>query len=348
MISAVLHEIGSVQVPELFTVERYPTVLQMTSTVSARTKASLPEIMHAMFPCASITGAPKVRTMEIIKELEPQARGIYTGSIGYLAPDQQANFNVAIRTVVIDRQKNEATYGVGGGIVWDSEAEQEYQECFLKAEVLVRKQPSFELLETMRWTGEEGYFLLDLHLQRLAESADYFDFPFAGAEIRSRLLAQSTRFVDPVKVRLLLSRSGAFTVETSPLPIKEDGQQVRSALAAEAVSSHNIWLFHKTTNRTVYEAARAARPEADEVILWNEKGELTEGTISNIVLDLHGRLVTPPVTSGLLNGTLRRHLLREGQIQELAVTFNDLHLCRKVYLINSVRGWQETDIIGIS
>ena len=171
-------EIGSVDVPELFTVERYPTLLQMTSTVSARSKATLPEIMRAMFPCASITGAPKVRTMEIIKELEPQARGIYTGSIGFITPEQQASFIVAIRTVVIDRLNNQATYGVGGGSVWDSEADQEYQEAFLKAQVLVQRQPSFELLETMRWSEDGGYYLLDLHLQRLAQSAEYFDFPF--------------------------------------------------------------------------------------------------------------------------------------------------------------------------
>ena len=340
-------DIGSVDVPELFTVERYPTLLQMTSLVSARTQATLPEMMRAMFPCASITGAPKVRTMEIIKELEPQARGIYTGSIGYIAPEQQASFNVAIRTVVIDRHKNQATYGVGGGIVWDSEADLEYQECFLKAQVLVRRQPPFELLETMRWSREEGYFLLDLHLQRLAESAEYFDFPLKLADVKERLTSVSKEFVDLTKVRLLVSKKEKVTIQTFPLKAASSHRPLKVRLAVEPVSSDNIWLFHKTTNRKVYEDARAARPKADEVILWNEAGELTEGTISNIVLDLDGRLVTPPLTSGLLNGTFRQHLLQNAQIHEERVFVEDLHRCRKVHLINSVRLWQEAKFYEI-
>ena len=338
-------EVGSVEVPELFTVERYPTLLQMTSTVSARSRSSLPEIMGAMFPCASITGAPKVRTMEIIKELEPQARGIYTGSIGYIAPGHKASFNVAIRTVIIDRKKGEATYGVGGGIVWDSEAEQEYQECFLKAQVLVRRRPSFELLETLRWTEEEGYFLLDLHMQRLAESAEYFDFPLDLPAV-NRLLKDLVPDLDgPSRVRLLAGKDGSIRLESYALERTQRERPLRAALAAEPVSPDNVWLFHKTTNRGVYEAARAACPEADEVILWNEAGELTEGTISNIVLDMDGRLLTPPVSSGLLGGVFRQHLLQSGEIEEKVLRVDDLHQCRKVYLINSVRLWQEAKII---
>ena len=337
-------EVGSVEVPELFTVERYPTLLQMTSTVSARSNSSLPEVMDAMFPCASITGAPKVRTMEIIKELEPQARGIYTGSIGYIAPGQKASFNVAIRTVVIDRKKGEATYGVGGGIVWDSEAQQEYQECFLKAQVLVRRQPSFELLETLRWTEEEGYFLLDLHMQRLAASADYFDFPL-DLRVVNELLEELVSGLDgPSRVRLLAGKDGGITLESYALETLERKRPLRAALAAEPVSPDNVWLFHKTTNRGIYEAARAARPQADEVILWNEAGELTEGTISNIVLDIDGRLQTPPVSSGLLGGVFRKHLLQSGKIEEKVLRLDDVHQCRKIYLINSVRLWQEAEI----
>jgi para-aminobenzoate synthetase/4-amino-4-deoxychorismate lyase len=338
-------EIGSVDVPELFTIERYPTLLQMTSTVSARSKATLPQIMRAMFPCASITGAPKVRTMEIIKELEPQARGIYTGSIGYIAPGNQASFNVAIRTVVIDRLNNKATYGVGGGIVWDSEADQEYQEAFLKAQVLVRRQPSFELLETIRWSEEKGYFLLDLHLQRLAQSAEYFNFPVNITNTRELLDDLVSDFSGPTRVRLLVDKYGGTYLESFPLQTAGQGRPLRVALAAEPVSADNIWLFHKTTFRKVYEEARASRPEAEEVILWNEAGEVTEGTISNIVLDLDGRLVTPPVTCGLLNGTFRQHLLQQGQIHEERISLGDLHRCRKVYLINSVRLWQEAEIV---
>ena len=338
-------EIGSVDVPELFTVERYPTLLQMTSTVTTRSQATLPEIMRAMFPCASITGAPKVRTMEIIRELEPQARGIYTGSIGYIAPQNQASFNVAIRTVVIDRLHNQATYGVGGGIVWDSEADQEYQEAFLKAQVLVRRQPAFDLLETMRWTEDEGYFLLDLHLRRLAQSADYFDFPFDPAAAQELLADLALNFGGPTRVRLLLEKHGEMRLESFPLQRAVDKGVLRVALAEKPVSADNIWLFHKTTHREVYEKARASRPEADEVILWNEAGEVTEGTVTNVVLDLDGQLVTPPVACGLLNGTFRQYLLQEGQIYEKRILIDDLHRCRKVYLINSVRLWQEADMI---
>lgn len=338
-------EIGSVEVPELFTVERYPTLLQMTSTVSARSRASLAEIMRAMFPCASITGAPKVRTMEIIKELEPQARGIYTGTIGFMSPDGSASFNVAIRTVVIDREKREATYGVGGGIVWDSEAEQEYKECYLKAQILVQRRPSFALLETMRWTPREGYFLLDRHLDRLAQSAEYFDYPLNLPQIRERLAELSLILDGATRARLLVDQRGAITIEHTPLSPNVPGGALSCRLAAKPVSSDDIWLFHKTTQRRAYDEARAAHPEVDEVLLWNKDGELTEATFCNIVLDLDGRLLTPPVDCGLLDGTFRRHLLARGEIGEQRLTINDLHRCRKIYLVNSVRGWQEAQLL---
>jgi para-aminobenzoate synthetase/4-amino-4-deoxychorismate lyase len=338
-------EFGSVNVPELFTVERYPTLLQMTSTVSARSDFSFPEIMRAMFPCASITGAPKVRTMEIIKELEPQARGIYTGSIGYIAPGNRASFNVAIRTVVIDRLNNKATYGVGGGIVWDSEPDMEYQEALLKAQVLVRRQPIFELLETMRWSENEGYFLLDLHLQRLAQSAEYFNIQLNMVTVEELLNDLALGLGKPSRVRLLVDRKGRITLQNFPLRPVSQNQPLRIALAAEPISADNIWLYHKTTNRQVYDKARASRPDVDEVILWNNEGEVTEGTVSNVVIDQDGILYTPPVNCGLLNGTFRQHLLQKEKILEKRISTEDLHRNRKVYLINSVRLWQEAEIV---
>jgi para-aminobenzoate synthetase/4-amino-4-deoxychorismate lyase len=340
-------DIGSVEVPELFTVERYPTLLQLTSSVSARSKACLPAIMRAMFPCASITGAPKVRTMEIIKELEPRARGIYTGSIGYIQPGNRATFNVAIRTVVIDRLNEKATYGVGGGIVWDSEAGLEYEEAFLKAQVLVRRQPAFELLETIRWSEDEGYFLLDLHLQRLAQSAEYFNFPLNQATVEELLGELALSLGGPSRIRLLVDKMGEITLQSFPLAQVSQNQPVRVALAAKPISADNIWLYHKTTNRQEYEKARASRSGADEVILWNEDGEITEGTISNIVVDLEGVLFTPPVTCGLLNGTFRQYLVQNEKIHEKRISIRDLHHNRKVYLINSVRLWQEAKIIEV-
>ncbi|UCC50347.1 MAG: aminodeoxychorismate synthase component I, partial [Anaerolineaceae bacterium] len=248
-------QIGTVQVPQLFTVERYPTLLQMTSTVKARSTASLPDIMAAMFPCASITGAPKVRTMQIIKSLEPEPRGIYTGTIGYFGPERRASFNVAIRTVVIDRDTGQADYGVGSGIVWDSKAAEEYAECRLKTRVLVQRWPSFELLESILWTPEEGFFLLDLHLQRLAESAEYFGYPFKAQSIRLHLMKLSEKLIGPRKVRLLLASDGGLTSKVNSLADGAKLEPARVDLAATPVNASEIWLYHKTTHRQVYDEA---------------------------------------------------------------------------------------------
>lgn len=339
--------VGSVRVPELFTVERYPTVLQMTSTVEARTGAALTEIMAHMFPCASITGAPKVRTMQIIRELEPQPRGVYCGAIGLIQPNRQAQFNVAIRTVVVDRQRQEAIYGVGSGVVWDSVAADEYAECRAKAKVLTEKRPSFQLLETMLWQPGEGVFLLDAHLARLAASADYFNIPIEPAAIREAIANCQLSIVNgqwltaPHKIRLLVEQSGELTIKATPLAQDPLPAVARVGLARTPVDSRNVWLYHKTTQRQVYAAAKAERPDCDDVILVNERGELTETTAANIVLELDGELVTPPVTAGLLAGTMRDCLLRNGRIREQTLTPADLRRCRKLYLINSVRKWRE-------
>ena len=208
---------GSVQVQALFDVERYPTVWQMTSTVTACTRASLPEIFSALFPCASITGAPKVRTMQIIKLLECEPRQVYTGSIGFIAPGRRAQFNVAIRSVLIDRQQQQAEYGVGGGIIWDSDTADEYQECLIKARVLSQDQPRFALLETLLWEPDTGYFLLDRHLDRLEQSAEYFAYPFDRAQIDRKLQELAASFSDqPQRVRLLLDDGGQLGCQAAP------------------------------------------------------------------------------------------------------------------------------------
>ena len=339
-------EIGSVDVPSLFTVERYPTLLQMTSTVTARSMASLPEIMEAMFPCASITGAPKVRTMEIIKALEPEPRGIYTGTIGYLGPGRQASFNVAIRTVVIDRDAGLANYGVGSGIVWDSTAADEYAECHLKSQVLVERRPSFELLESLLWTPDEGFFLLDLHLDRLADSAQYFSYPFDEQAIRLHLTELVQVLTEPQKIRLLLARDGEVTSQVNSLGYRSNVKPVRVCLAEIAVDSHDVWLYHKTSRRKMYEEALAACPEGYDVILWNERGEITEASSSNVIVELGGRLITPPVSAGLLAGTYRRYLLEQGCIQERTVTIADLKRSAQLFLINSVRKSREAVFVN--
>jgi para-aminobenzoate synthetase/4-amino-4-deoxychorismate lyase len=341
-------QVGSVRVPRLFDVACYPTLLQMTSTVTAQTDVPLSQIVANMFPCASITGAPKVRTMEIIKQLEPQPRGIYTGSIGFLAPDGQAQFNVAIRTVLVDRDKTKATYGVGSGIVWDSVAADEYEECKVKSKVLTEKRPAFQLIETMLWQPEGGFFLLDAHLQRLHDSAEYFRIAWSETAVLTELDTLTQSLTEPVKVRLLLGQDGRITLQTVPLSAGARPDPVCVGLAKTSVDSQTVWLYHKTTRRHFYEEACASRPDCDDVILHNERGELTEASSSNIALLLAGELVTPPIDSGLLGGTFRSYLLQTPRgfanplglpLREKVVHIADLARCEGIYLLNSVRGW---------
>jgi para-aminobenzoate synthetase/4-amino-4-deoxychorismate lyase len=333
-------EIGSVQVPELFTAERYPTLWQMTSTVTAKTQASLTEILTNLFPCASITGAPKVRTMQIIAELESTPRQIYTGSIGHLAPGRQAQFNVAIRTVLLDQASGQAEYGLGGGIVWDSTSADEYAEALLKARVLTHPPPEFSLLETLRWTPTEGWFLREKHLARLLDSAAYFGFPAHRESLVAWLEAFARDFETSQRVRLLLARDGQLTGESAPLSLEPLSKPVTAALAANPIESSEIFLFHKTTRRAFYATAQAARPEAEDVLLYNERGELTEFTLGNLVVEMAGKLFTPPLECGLLAGTFRAHLLETGQVQERRIPLRELSNCTHLLRVNSVRGWQ--------
>jgi para-aminobenzoate synthetase/4-amino-4-deoxychorismate lyase len=339
-------EIGSVQVPELFTVERYPTLWQMTSAVTGRSDASIVEIMRALFPCASITGAPKVSTMEIIAELETEPRELYTGCIGYMAPGRQAQFNVAIRTAVVDKGAKEAVYGVGGGIVWDSVAGNEYLECQVKARILTERRPTFQLLETMLWTPEGGIFLLREHLERLGDSADYFDYPLNLDTLQKQLEEQvkglsSRRY----KIRLLLDERGEVVIERIPLNVEQSTESLHIGMSVEPVKTDNVFLYHKTTNRTVYEQARASRPDCEDVLLWNERGEITEASIANVAFKLDGRLVTPPVQSGLLAGTFRRYLLERGEVEEQVIKLADLSRVEEMYLLNSVQEWRRAELV---
>ena len=346
---------GTVQVPSLFDVERYPTLWQMTSTVQAQSEVTMAEAIAALFPCASITGAPKPRTMEIIQELECSPRRIYCGAIGYWVPgkaDQpaQAQFNVAIRTVLIDKTNGNAEYGVGSGIVWDSDATAEYEECCLKTEILTREKQSFELLETMLWEKGKGYFLLDYHLQRLQEAADYFGYPLNLSQVKQalevRLAEEQAETADcDSKVRLLVNSQGQTTVEVSPWETTPQTEPLRCCLHSEAIAINNPFLYHKTTQRQVYKAARAAHPQFDEVILWNNRGEICEGCIANVVLDWQGELITPPISAGLLPGTFRAWLLDQGKVRERNITIEMLQQAPQFYLVNSVRQWQTAVLI---
>ncbi len=335
-------EPGSVQTTRLFDIERRPTLWQMTSTVTSRCKASLKEILTSLFPCASITGAPKCRTTQIIAALEPVPRGIYTGCIGYMVPGRIAQFNVAIRTAVVDRVANKAEYGTGGGIVWDSDGEDEYTEALLKARVFEERQPEFSLLETILWNPEDSYFLLDYHLQRLKDSAEYFNYPMDAHQIQMLLHGKVDEFsVNPQKIRLLLSSNGAVRIVNIPLFIENADHPARLRLSSKSVDPSDIFLYHKTTNRKVYESALQEFPDCDDVLLWNNRGELTESCISNVVVELDGKLFTPPVNSGLLPGTFRDSLMQQGKIFERIIKIAELERCTKIYLINSVRKWRE-------
>ncbi len=330
---------GTVRVESLFDAERYDTVWQMTSTVTAETVKSVPEIFAALFPSASVTGAPKVRTMEIIRELEPHARGVYCGAVGWWGPGRRAEFSVGIRTMTVDKERRAATYPVGSGITWDSVSEAEYDECRLKAEVLHRRRPRFDLLESLLWDGD--YFLLEDHLDRLEHTAVYFRFTLSRAAVLGELRRVAAGLTEPSKVRLLVSRGGGVRAEAEPLVAKGT---LRIGLAPEPVERCDPFLYHKTTQRAVYERIRALRPDCDDVVLWNEQGELTESTSANVVVRLDGRWYTPPVACGLLPGVMRGHLLRADVIEEAVLPIDALERAEDVKLINSVRAWIDTEV----
>jgi para-aminobenzoate synthetase/4-amino-4-deoxychorismate lyase len=332
---------GSVHWNSLYEVEKYPTVWQMTSTVKARTEADLCEILKALFPPASITGAPKPRTMEIIAELEHTPRRIYTGTVGFWTPGRKAQFNVAIRTVLIDKSTGEAEYGVGGGIVWDSIDTMEFEECQTKARILTQRVPDFALLESMLWTPEEGYFLLPYHLARLADSAAYFSYAADMEAIRNELASfASTLPKTAHKVRLLVAKDGDITLQSESLDAAVAHPQ-RCCLVPAPVDSSNPFLYHKTTNRQVYDQVLGSCPGYADCILWNEKGEVTESCIANVVVEMDGELCTPPVQCGLLPGTYRAYLLEQGRVKERVIRIDDLTASPHIYLISSVRKQRE-------
>lgn len=331
---------GAVQVEELFSVERYRTLLQMTSTISGvrRVGTGWYQVFEALFPSGSITGAPKIRTMEIIRELERNPRGVYTGAIGHIAPAGEAAFNVAIRTLVVEN--GVARMGVGGGIVADSSPEAEYRECQLKASFLTSPRMEFQLIETML-ANEGGIELLAEHLDRLAASAAYFDFAFERQAVEAQIeafvrgLPRTTRS----RVRMLLGASGALTFSHTPL--EEGPAEIAVRLSSSRVDSGDVFLHHKTTRRTLYdrELARAREDAFGEVLFLNERGELTEGAISTLFVRSGGHLLTPPLACGVLPGVLRRHILATDRTAEERVLLpGDLYAAEAVFLGNSVRG----------
>lgn len=330
---------GTVNVDPLFHAEKYPTVWQLTSTIQADIpkEKTLTEVFCALFPCGSITGAPKLRTMQLIAELETEPRGVYCGAIGMITPTGEAVFNVAIRTLIISKQTQEAQYGVGGGITWDSTAEEEYQEVIDKARILTDTPLPDALLET--FLLEEGcYFLLDRHLDRLRASAEYFDFPYDEKAIRATLNAFSLSGArHKLKVRLLLNAQGHLHIESSALILKAD--PIPARLADHPIHCGNRFLYHKTTQRDCYPTV----PEGQEYLLYNEQGQLTEFVHGNLAVCYKGEWRTPPIECGVLAGTYRAELIAEGKLKEAILYPEDLKQAEKIALINSVRQWQTID-----
>jgi para-aminobenzoate synthetase/4-amino-4-deoxychorismate lyase len=316
----------------------------MTSTVQAETDASLQEIFAALFPPASVTGTPKRRAMEIIYELETEPRQLYTGAIGFVHPNRQMQFNVAIRTVLVDRRTSQLEYGVGGGIVWDSDPNEEFEECLIKANNLEPLDSSFDLIETMRWSADSGCFLLPIHLKRLSESAVYFGFNFdAERVLQSLRKLESSLANETYRVRLSLRRDGNVCFEANFLD--ESARLFTDVcLAANPIDSNNPMLYHKTSDRGAYERALREAGGGDDVLLFNERGEVTESTIANFAFELDGQLYTPPIECGLLPGIYRAWLIGQGQLKERAISVEDALNLPHIFLMNSVRGLQKVHL----
>lgn len=332
---------GSVHVDALCTVERYRTVHQMTSTIRGRISrhTSLEEIFAALFPCGSVTGAPKVSAMGLIAALERSPRGPYCGAIGAIAPGGRAAFSVGIRTLALDLETGAATYGAGAGITWASSAQAEWQETIAKTRILDARPPGgLGLIETMR--VEDGRCALaPRHLARLVASARHLGFALderaVGDAIRREVaaLAAGTH-----RLRVVLDEGGAVRFEAAPAPAPAPGP-LPVAFAATPVDSRDPLLFHKTTRREVYEARRRERPEAFDVILRNEAGDPTELTIGNLVAEVDGVHVTPPREAGLLAGVFRAELLARGEIVERPLGAAEVRRARRLWLVNALRGW---------
>ncbi len=333
---------GSVTVPDLFRVESFPTIHQLVSDVAARLPegAGAVDVLRAAFPCGSITGAPKVRAMEIIDELEAEPRGVYTGSIGFIEPGGDAAFNVAIRTLVFPTADDLrdtpacATLGLGSAVVADSQAAEEWRECLAKGEFVGAAGESFDLIETMQFDPVEGIQRLEGHLARMKASAEALGFRFDRHGARNSLQSATFRLRSVARVRMRLALSGALAVEVSPLPRLAE-LPVRVAVRPAPIANGDFRLVHKTSLRAPYDEARAASG-APEVVFVDEPGFVTEGSWSNIFLERDGVLLTPPLSLGLLPGVLRAELIGKGRAVESHLRLADL--ADGFFIGNSLRG----------
>jgi para-aminobenzoate synthetase / 4-amino-4-deoxychorismate lyase len=347
----------SVRVDQLLEAEAWPTVWQMTSSISARARPGiqLPDVMRALFPCGSVTGAPKSQAMRWIHDLEDGARGLYCGALGVVRPGGHATFNVPIRTLLLQQQPAsgspptwQARYGVGSGLTVYADPASEWEEMMTKTQILHTASEPFQLLETLRLEAG-AYTLLDRHLQRLQDSARHFNYPCDASAIRVRLdqLVRSGHSHGLWRVRLTLDASGA--IDLRAMPMSATGQPVHVALAPESLTTTGAlqaFIQHKTTRRAHYEALAPTDPGVFDHLLYNHRGELTEFTRGNVALRLNGQWLTPALSCGLLNGTYRAELLASGHLSEATLTANDLKQAQGLAFFNSLRGWLDATLTG--
>lgn len=330
---------GGVRVEDLFRIDPYPTVWQMTSRVIAEpVKADLGTIFGALFPCGSITGAPKIRAMEIIHELEVEARGLYCGALGWIRPGGDFRFSVPIRSLLVDKS-GVARLNVGSGVVHDSIPASEWAECHLKSRFLTALPKGLRLIETLRYTpGGNPFPFMDEHRARMQSSAATFGFPF-DEKIFLQLL-DSVRADEALRVRITLGPDGDFTLEQTSLTLGAPTAKPSIVLSPLRTSSRELLFRHKTTARTLYDAelARVMALGHFDAVFMNEKKQLTEGTRSNLFVEKGGILLTPPLEAGVLNGVLRQRLLSEGKAREAHLDLGDLYDAEAIFMGNGLRG----------
>jgi para-aminobenzoate synthetase/4-amino-4-deoxychorismate lyase len=331
-----------VPVKNLLQVQTFKRLQQMISTVKGTLKKDLSfsDLLHALFPCGSITGAPKIRTMEIINKLETEPRGIYTGAIGYLKPDGDFYFNVPIRTIAIG-EDNDCEMGIGSGIIYESDAEDEYQECLLKADFLTSLNQDFYLIESFRFDADNDVFInLEQHLKRLSKSADSFGFKINQEEIEKQLGKVKKSLASGIhKIRLTAFQKGEIKITHSP--VTNDPEKIKTvALSDEVINSKSIFQHHKTSRREHYNQAydKAEKEGHYDVLFLNENGYLVEASRHNVFIKIDNKYHTPPLLQGALGGIQSHAFMQEHAAKECDLTKDDLLRADEILLTNSVRG----------
>jgi para-aminobenzoate synthetase/4-amino-4-deoxychorismate lyase len=334
---------GTVKTPDTFSVQRLKTLWQMTSEITCElnSEMGLFEIFQALFPCGSVTGAPKASTMKIIKDTEPEGRGLYCGAIGYIVPKDspmESRFSVAIRTVVLDKKTNSAYYGSGGAITFDSDMKSEFAELKAKSNILLPKNMPSGLFETMRFELSKGIIHLERHLKRLMYSLEYFGIDFKESAIRDSIDQYCCEMKETMRIRLDVDRYGKHKMNAQKF---NDTDEVRKViLHDEPIYSNNIFNFHKVADRSLFENIKRHWQSYNDVILYNERGHVTQSLMANVVVLLNDNWVTPPIECGLLPGIYREVLLERGDIIEGIITVEDFFTAEAIALINSLRGWK--------